>query len=75
VNNLDSPNIQALRELKGIVCAVCGRSKGKGRSFCFSCYISLPANLQKRLYERYGAGYTENYFEAKNWLLEEKKIQ
>jgi hypothetical protein len=71
----ESPKLQALRELENDVCAVCGNQKSRNRSFCYACFISLPGNLQKGLYARYTDGYTESYFEAKDWLAQERRAQ
>jgi hypothetical protein len=56
-----------LKELKSEECA-CGEYKKSGNSFCYSCYKSLPDDMQKDLYKRFGNGYEEAYEEAYQWL-------
>ena len=56
-----------LKELKGNECP-CGKNKKSGNSFCYSCYSSLPEDLQKALYKRFGQGYGDAYEEAHEWL-------
>lgn len=55
------------KELKSEECQ-CGRQKKSRMSFCYSCYKSLPVNIQKRLYYPLGNGYEEAYEEAVQWL-------
>jgi len=47
-------------ELRGTKC-ICGKPKKSKRTFCFACYHSLPASLQKDLYNRIGEGYEQAY--------------
>jgi len=54
-------------ELKGNECQ-CGKWKKPGRSFCFTCYRSLPRHMQGDLYCRIGQGYEEAYDEAIKFL-------
>ena len=56
-----------LEQLKSNECA-CGESKKEGMSFCYSCYSSLPNDMQKGLYQRFANGYEEAYEEATGWL-------
>ncbi len=56
-----------LKELRSNECA-CGKPKKSGNSFCYGCYSSLPEDLQKKLYRRFGDGYEEAYEEAHGWL-------
>ncbi len=56
-----------LKELKSNECA-CGNNKKEGMSFCYSCYSSLPDDIQKDLYKRFGNGYEEAYNFAVGWL-------
>ena len=56
-----------LKELKSNECA-CGSYKKEGNSFCYNCYSSLPNEMQKALYRRFGNGYEEAYEEAYGWL-------
>lgn len=58
-----------LEELKGEECQ-CGKYKKSGNSFCYGCYSSLPNNLQRSLYRRFGNGYEEAYEEAIEHLKE-----
>ena len=48
----------------------CGRPKKPRMSFCFSCYRSLPRDMQRALYQRFGEGYEEAYEAAVEWLDE-----
>lgn len=56
-----------VRELVGTTCR-CGRSKIEKRTFCATCYWSLPKDVRKRLYSRIGEGYEEAYAEAAELL-------
>lgn len=56
-----------LNELMSNEC-LCGRDKKPGKSFCYSCYKNLPADLQMDLYCRMGDGYEEAYDAAIKWL-------
>lgn len=64
--NASSPKVQVgdlkfyVKELKGDQCQ-CGRSKGSGKSFCYTCWKLLTPELQKSLYWRIGEGYEEAY--------------
>jgi hypothetical protein len=58
-----------LRELRGEECQ-CGKAKKSGHSFCWECYKSLPNDMQRALYRRYGYGYEEAYDAAVKWLTE-----
>jgi hypothetical protein len=71
----ESPQQQAMRELGEIVCPVCGASKRRKQSFCSPCYVHLPLNMQHGLWKSFGHGYEENYHEAKDWLLQERKAK
>ncbi len=46
----------------------CGRTKKSRMSFCYSCYRSLPRDIQRALYARIGKGYEEAYEEAVDCL-------
>jgi hypothetical protein len=69
----DSPQRQAIKELGSDICAACSGSKKPRQSFCYSCYKSLPATMQQSLWARFGSGYEENYHEAKDWLMQERR--
>ncbi|MCE5242476.1 MAG: phage protein GemA/Gp16 family protein [Syntrophobacteraceae bacterium] len=56
-----------LRELQSDQCQ-CGKSKGSGKSFCYSCWKKLPVDLQRPLYRRLGQGYEEAYEQAARHL-------
>jgi hypothetical protein len=58
-----------LAELRSNECQ-CGNYKKSGNSFCYNCYSSLPNDLQKSLYSRFGNGYEEAYEEAIEHLKE-----
>lgn len=47
----------------------CGKTKKSGNSFCYSCYKSLPNDMQKDLYLRMFQGYEESYDKAVAWLM------
>lgn len=59
---------QAYRELGETKCAACGKSKEPKKSFCASCYFSLPKQMQKSLYSVQPSQYASNYDAAKDWL-------
>lgn len=52
-----------LRELQSDQCQ-CDKSKGPGKSFCYSCWRKLPADIQRSLYRRIGQGYEDAYERA-----------
>lgn len=52
-----------VQELLGTVCR-CGKKKGSRKTFCHSCYFSLPKPMQTALYRRVGAGYEAAYAQA-----------
>lgn len=43
---------------------VCGKKKNEARSFCLSCYRSLPPEIRSALYRRSGFGYEEAVAQA-----------
>ena len=65
------PYFEALRSEE---CA-CGRSKQKGRSFCYGCYQALPRGLQVDIYLRLGQGYEEAYEASVKHLEEMGRIR
>jgi hypothetical protein len=71
----ESPDLQAQRELRETVCAVCGRTKRAGNSFCTSCYMTLSDEMKDGLKRRFRAGYESAYWAAKDWLIEERKAR
>lgn len=52
--------IRIVQELNGRTCR-CGKPKGKEKTFCPSCYSTLPREMQLTLYKRVGKGYEEAY--------------
>lgn len=38
---------------------LCGKAKKPKNTFCYKCYKSLPAKMQKDLYRMMGDGYEE----------------
>lgn len=42
----------------------CGKSKRPPDSFCYTCYKSLPEDLQRDLYQPMGHGYESTYESA-----------
>jgi hypothetical protein len=68
VKNIElNDSVFLLKELKGNECA-CGGYKKGGNSLCYKCYSSLPDDMQKDLYQRFGNGYEEAYDNAVGWL-------
>lgn len=51
---------ELIRELCGTKCR-CGKSKARGKSFCYSCWQKLPPNQRGRLYNPVGQGYEAAY--------------
>jgi len=49
-----------VEELQSDECA-CGRAKKPGFSFCYTCYRTLPFDLQRALYKRVREGYEAAY--------------
>lgn len=56
-----------IKELQSEECA-CGEPKKRGQSFCHKCFKSLPAEMQKALYQNIWEGYGEAYDKAVVWL-------
>ncbi len=54
-------------ELMGDECA-CGRPKRSKYSFCYQCYMSLPGDMRRDLYQSIGEGYEAAYEAAFKWL-------
>jgi len=47
---------------------LCGRPKARRYAFCFRCYASLPRDMQRALWRRFGQGYEEAYDAAAVYL-------
>ena len=71
----ESPRAQALREFKGTDCPGCGGKKKPRNGFCSRCYYSLPKDLQKALWQRFGLGYEEAHEDARDWLQQENRAK
>ena len=54
---------EIVRELSSSTCS-CGHTKGRGKSFCYSCFRRLTPEMRSNLYRRSGDGYEEAYREA-----------
>jgi len=48
----------------------CGKSKKPRYSLCYTCYKSLPKDMQRALWQKMGQGYEQAYDAAVNWLEE-----
>ena len=69
----ETPNQQAWREFSEVKCPVCGNAKAKSQSFCRPCYFKLTVEMRTALYKRFGSGYEEAYWEAKDYLIQEQR--
>lgn len=58
---------QAMAELEANRC-YCGAAKVAKKSFCGTCYYSLPRETQRALYKSFSDGYAQIYDDAKEWL-------
>ena len=47
---------------------LCGKTKLRSNSFCYSCYKSLPVEMQRALYRGLGRGYEQAVDAATVWL-------
>jgi len=56
-----------LDELLSDQCA-CGMRKQPLHSFCYRCYMSLPGDMRRDLWQAMGDGYEAAYEEAVKWL-------
>jgi len=56
-----------IKELKSDECQ-CGSSKKPGRSLCYTCYSSLPKDMQRDLYLSMRDGYEEALNAAVHYL-------
>jgi len=61
------------RELLSEKCP-CGRRKQSRKTFCSTCYHSLPTTIKYALYLRIGEGYEEAYASAAKHLDCVKKL-
>jgi len=50
---------------------ICNGAKKPGTGFCRGCYFSLPVQMQRALWRRFGAGFEEAYTDAKTWLFKD----
>lgn len=50
-------------ELLGLECR-CDKTKGRGETFCYHCFLTLPRKMQRDLYKLIGEGYEEAYGRA-----------
>ncbi|MFA4971801.1 MAG: hypothetical protein WC683_04260 [bacterium] len=57
-------------ELLGRECQ-CGKTKGAGKSFCYSCFMRLPRKIKHDLYKLIGDGYEEAYKQARAYFTEQ----
>jgi hypothetical protein len=69
----ETPNQRAWREFAGQVCPGCNNSKRPNNGFCSKCYYSLPKDMQKALWNRFGSGYEESHEDARDWLEQERR--
>lgn len=61
--------IALLDELSAEKCQ-CGKRKRSKQTFCWSCYRSLPREMQADLYKGFGQGYEEAYTAAIKYFKE-----
>lgn len=54
------------------VCPACGDRKGEQKTFCYSCFCSLPSQLKAATYNRVGKGYEKAVLDCMNQLKAEK---
>lgn len=59
---------RAAELLYGAECPRCGRAKKALQAFCKDCYFRLPKPLRNGLYKRLGAGYTQAFNRALDYL-------
>ena len=71
----ETPNQQAWREFDETRCAACGNAKPRFNAFCKPCYFKLDVPMRQALYKRFGQGFEEAYFEAKEYLIGERKAK
>lgn len=71
----ESPNARAWREFSGTECPGCHGPKKKNNGFCSKCYYSLPKEMQKALWNRFGSGYEEAHEDARDWLEQEQRAK
>jgi len=65
-------DLELLKQLVSDTCR-CGGLKEPHKSFCQTCYFSLPVSMQRALYARLGRGYREAYESAVEFLDAEAK--
>lgn len=63
---------QMIDSLYSRTCPACGDRKGEQKTFCYSCYGSLPARLKSSLYARVGSGYEPAVIQSMQALKADK---
>jgi hypothetical protein len=64
--------IEIARSFRSAECPVCRDVKDINKSFCHSCYYTLPSGMRRALYKRFGEGYEEAFNMALAHLDPEK---
>ena len=62
------------RQLKSLDCP-CGRKKQSGRSFCYKCYLKLPDNMRRDMFNPIGRGYEAAYDTACKYLYQTPALE
>ena len=57
-----------IKSLKSNECPGCDGYKKERKSLCYKCYKSLPNDMQRALYKRFGSGYREALDDALKYL-------
>lgn len=61
-----SPSVSntILKIFIGGECLGCGKSKPTNNAFCRGCYHSLPSDMKRALWQRFGSGFEEAFIAA-----------
>lgn len=68
---MNEEQMAMLAELRQNIC-YCHKPKRPHQTLCRPCFLSLPAAMQRSLYQRIGRGYESAYTSAKNFLDSQK---
>lgn len=61
-------SLEALKDINGLICSGCNSAKRPRNSFCLRCYLALPSQMQKALWNSVSKGYVEAFMAAQKWL-------
>lgn len=54
-------------------CCICRGAKPPKNGFCRACYHSLPQDMKRKLWRRFGEGYEAAHQAAREWLEQRRQ--